>query len=228
MKQWLNDNRIYLEIGSALVFGIASIFVAIAANIVSQSQLEIAKIQLEPHIFVSETYLLDEAGIATETILEVHNAGAPIYGLNLNTRTFYTVSTSSGTVWIPVNGYYNASFQLQAVVGKLAEVRGANNNSVYGEVYRQQLHSDDDAILHYAELGRTTITRVSYETRAKEAAEEYFVGESRSDDPWVKEAFRSHRKVWPLEINKLDWPAIIEATQKVRNEAPKLVKDSGF
>ncbi len=44
----------------------------------------------------------------------------------------------------------------------------------------------------------------------------------------LKDAFRSHRAVWPLAINELDWPAIIEATQKVRNGAPNLVKGRGF
>ena len=44
----------------------------------------------------------------------------------------------------------------------------------------------------------------------------------------LKEAFRSHRVVWPLAINELDWPAIIEVTQKVRNGAPNIVKGRGF
>lgn len=99
---------------------------------------------------------------------------------------------------------------------------------VFGEVYSQQLNSDQDAKLGYAELGRTTIMRVSYETREKEVTEEYFVGERRSDDPWVKEAFRLHGDYWPLEINNLDWTAIVEATLKTRNDAPNLVRDGGF
>jgi hypothetical protein len=44
----------------------------------------------------------------------------------------------------------------------------------------------------------------------------------------LKEAFRSHRVVSPLAINELNCPAIIEATQKVRNGAPNLAKGSGF
>ena len=228
MKQWLNENKIYFEIGSTLVFGLASVFVAVAANNVSQNQLEIAKIQLEPLIFVSEKYLTNETGIATETFLEVNNAGAPIYGFSVDTRTFYTVSTNSETVWIPVNGYYYATFELDAVDGELAEVRGENNNSIFWEVYSQQLNSDHDANLGYAEIRRMTITRVSYETREKEGAEEFFVGEERSDDPWVREAFGLHDDYWLLEIGELDWPAVIEATLKIRNDAPNFVRDRGF
>ncbi|MEP4902172.1 MAG: hypothetical protein ABJX82_10240, partial [Paracoccaceae bacterium] len=137
MKQWLEENKIYFEIGSALVFGVASFIVAVAANKVSQNQLEIAKIQLEPLIFISEKYLKDDAGVAVETILEINNAGAPIYGFSVDTRTFYTVSTGSETIWIPVSGYYDATFELDAVDGKLAEVRGLNNNTAFGEVYSQ-------------------------------------------------------------------------------------------
>ena len=228
MKQWLNDNKVYFEVGSTLVFGIASVLVAVAANNVSQSQLEIAKIQLEPHIYVSEKYLLDISGVATETFLEINNAGAPIYGFTVDTKTFYTVATNSETFWVPVNGYYYATFKLDAVDGKLAEVRGANNNLIYGEFYRQQLNSDHDANLGYAELGRKTVSRVSYESREKEVEEEYFVGEKRSDDPWVREAFRLHSEFWPLEIKNLDWSATIEATLKVKSDAPNLVKEGGF
>lgn len=228
MKRWLNENKIYFEIGSTFVFGIASVFVAVAANNVSESQLEIAKIQLEPLIFISEKYLQDDTGVATETFLEINNAGAPVYGFSVDTRTFYTVSTSSETIWIPVNGYYYATFELDAVDGKLAEVRGLNNNLAFGGVYSQQLKSDDDANLGYAELGRTTVTRVSYKARNKEVAEEYFSGEKGSDDPWVKNAFRLHRGYWPLEVDNLDWPTIVEATLKIRSDAPHFVRDDGF
>ncbi|MEP4338180.1 MAG: hypothetical protein ABJ360_17710, partial [Roseobacter sp.] len=108
------------------------------------------------------------------------------------------------------------------------EVRGLNNNTAFGEVYSQHLNSDDDANLGYAKLGRATITRVSYETRRKEAAEEYFIGEEGSDDPWVKNAFHSYGDYWPMEIGKVDWPAIIDTTLKIRNDVPNFVRDGGF
>ncbi|MCI5095721.1 MAG: hypothetical protein MRY77_05360 [Rhodobacteraceae bacterium] len=228
MKQWLNDNKIYFEIGSTLVFGIASVLVAVAANNVSQNQLEVAKIQLAPLIFVSEKYFRDEAGVATETYLEVKNAGAPIYGFSVATRTFYIVSTSSGEFWVPVNGYYSVIFELDAVEETLAEVRGTNNNFVFSETYLQQLKSDHDPILGYAEFERTTLTRVSYETREKEVAVEFFVGEQRSDDPWIEEAFGLHNDHVPLEVSKLDWPAVVEAALTLRTTSPKLIRYGGF
>lgn len=230
MKKWLTENKVFFEIGSALVFGAASVLVAISANKVAQSQLEIAEIQLQPLIYVSEKYLQDEAGIAVETILEVNNAGAPVYGFSVDTRTFYTVSTNSETIWIPVSGYYIANFELNAVDGKLAEVRGVNNNLAFGKLNLQQADSkDDDEVFGYAELRRVTITRVRYETRMKEDIEEYFVGKDGTDDPWVKDAFLSfYNHQWPIEINKADWPAIVDAALKIKSDTPNFVRHSGF
>ena len=228
MKKWLTENKIFFEIGSTILFGAASIFLAFAANSVSQNQLEIAKIQLEPHIFISEKYLRDEAGVATESFIEVTNAGAPIHGFSVDTKTFYTVTTNSESIWIPVVGYYYATFELDAVIGKLAEVRGRNNNSTFAEVYLQQLSSDHDTKLGYAELGRTTIVRVRYETRQKEIVEEYFVDERRSDESWAKEMFRLQSDHLSMEITELDWPEILEASLKIKDDAPFYVREGGF
>lgn len=179
-------------------------------------------------MFVSEKYLRDEAGGATETFIEITNAGAPIHGFSVDTKTFYTVTTSSESIWIPVVGYYYATFELDAVVGKLAEVRGRNNNSTFAEVYLQHLSSDHDTELGYAELGRTTIVRVRYETRQKEIVEEYFVEERRSDESWVEEMFRLHSNHLSMEITELGWPEILEASLKIKDEAPFYVREGGF
>jgi hypothetical protein len=229
VKKWLNENKVFFEIGSALTFGIASVIIAISANRVSQSQLEIAEIQLKPLIYISEKYLNDEAGMAVETILEINNAGAPVYEFSVDTRTFYTVSTNSETIWVPVSGYYYGQFELKAVDGKLAEVRGMNNNSVFAQLNLQHVHSKDDENFGYTELRRVTVTRVSYETRRNEDIEEYFVGEDGSDDPWVKEAFLSfYDHNWPIDINKADWPAVVNAALKIKKDTPIFVRNSGF
>lgn len=165
MKQWLTDNKIFFEFISTVLFGLASIALGVASYTVAQSQLKIARIQLEPHITVAEKYLLDEAGIAKETVLEIFNAGAPIYGFFVDNKVFYTVSTNEETFGVPVTGYYYVTFNLDSVTGKLAELRGSNNNMFYGNTYSQQINSDWNEVLGYAEVGRTSITRVVYETR---------------------------------------------------------------
>jgi hypothetical protein len=104
VRNWLHSNKIYFEIGSSLVFGVASIFVAVAANDVSKRQLEISKIQLEPLIYIGEKYSAGEGGSAANTILEVNNTGAPVYGFSVDAKTFYAVVNASEEIWIPVEG----------------------------------------------------------------------------------------------------------------------------
>ena len=132
------------------------------------------------------------------------------------------------TVWIPVTGYYYATFKSAAVTGKLAEVRGTNNNTAFAETYARYLDSSKHGELDHTELLRVTIVRVSYETRSQEKSERYFLGETLSDDLWVKEMFQSHNAYWPLEVNELDWSDIVEAALIIKNEVPSLISGGEF
>jgi hypothetical protein len=114
------------------------------------------------------------------------------------------------------------------VVGKLAEVRGKDNNLTFSEVYNQQLTSDTDVRLGCSAIERKTITRFVYETREKKAAEEYFVGEERSDEQWVKDMFSSHQAYRGEDIRTFDWSAVVEAAIKIKADATFLVLEGGF
>lgn len=125
-------------------------------------------------------------------------------------------------------GYYNATFKMDAVSGKLAEVRGVNNNNDFADLYKEHMNLSTFGELGHTELARVTIVQILYETRSREIFEEYFIGETHREEPRVKEMFQSHSVFWALEVSELKWSNIVEAALKIRTDAPVLIREERY
>lgn len=228
MKKWLTNNKIYFETALAILFGGVSLYIGFVANQVSKNQLQIARLELSPFISIRERYSIDDAGFATDTYIEINNDGAPVRNSSVSAHTFYAISTGQNTVWIPINGYYDTSYRMAAVSGKIAEFHGLGNNTSYHDIYVQHLNLSDENRLNLTELQRVTIVKVEYETKTRETFEDYFLSGNLNSEPWVEFLFDHHSDHWPLERRGLQWKQLEEAYYEILNEAPNLVRDGRF
>ncbi len=96
-----------------LIVSIAALYVSYNSYKVSENQLSVSRVSVEPHFYVDEIPLIDEkTGSVYERELKVFNIGSPVANIKTTVRTFYEVDDFGqiGKKLIPLNGYYYASF----------------------------------------------------------------------------------------------------------------------
>ncbi len=100
-----------------LIVSIAALYVSYNSYKVSENQLSVSRVSVEPHFYVDEIPLIDEkTGSVYERELKVFNIGSPVANIKTTVRTFYEVDDFGqiGKKLIPLNGYYYASFPIAA------------------------------------------------------------------------------------------------------------------
>lgn len=113
-----------------LIVSIAALIVAYNSYLISQSQLNVATIGVEPHFYVDEVPIYDEKRSSWhERELKVFNVGAPAANISTSVNTFYKVKDYGeiGEKLIPLSGYYYASFRTGEPKGKLSTHIGKKN-----------------------------------------------------------------------------------------------------
>jgi len=60
MKNFLIDNKIYFDTVSSILIGVAALMVAYASYTVSEQQLLLAEVSLQPHFHVETSYTFDQ------------------------------------------------------------------------------------------------------------------------------------------------------------------------
>jgi len=113
-----------------LIVSIAALIVAYNSYLISQSQLNVATIGVEPHFYVDEVPIYDEKTSSWhERELKIFNVGAPAANISTSVNTFYKVKDYGeiGEKLIPLSGYYYASFRTGEPKGKLSTHIGKKN-----------------------------------------------------------------------------------------------------
>ncbi len=108
----------------------AALMVAYNSYVISQNQLLISTKGVEPHFYVSEVPLYDEKTKSWyERELKVFNIAAPVANVNISVRSYYKINDYGeyGERWIPLSGYYYASFATGEPTGLLSTFKGMNN-----------------------------------------------------------------------------------------------------
>ena len=113
-----------------LIVSVAALIVAYNSYSIAQSQLNVATIGVEPHFYVDEVPIYDEATKSWhERELKIFNVGAPAANISTNVSTFYKVNGYGeiGERLIPLSGYYYAVFRTGEPKGKLSTHIGRKN-----------------------------------------------------------------------------------------------------
>lgn len=108
----------------------AALLVSYNSYLISQNQLLVSTKSVEPHFYVSEVPLYDEKTKTWfERELKVFNIAAPVANVSTSVKSYYKVNDYGeiGEKWIPLIGYYYASFATGEPTGLLTTFKGMNN-----------------------------------------------------------------------------------------------------
>lgn len=120
---------IFKKITPVLV-SVAALIVAYYSYVISENQLFVSTIGVEPHFYVDDVPLYDEKAQSwNEHELKIFNVGAPVANIRTTVNSFYLVDDlkEKGKKWIPIIGYYYASFRTGEPTGKITTHKGYNN-----------------------------------------------------------------------------------------------------
>ncbi len=113
-----------------IIVSIAALYVSYNSYKISENQLSVSRVSVEPHFYVDEIPLIDEkTGSVYERELKVFNIGSPVANIKTTVRTFYEVDDFGqvGKKLIPLSGYYYASFPTGEPEGLIATHKGYEN-----------------------------------------------------------------------------------------------------
>ncbi|MGY6417318.1 hypothetical protein [Vibrio parahaemolyticus] len=113
-----------------IIVSIAALYVSYNSYKISENQLSVSRVSVEPHFYVDEIPLIDEkTGSVYERELKVFNIGSPVANIRTTVRTFYEVDDFGqvGKKLIPLSGYYYASFPTGEPEGLIATHKGYEN-----------------------------------------------------------------------------------------------------
>jgi len=113
-----------------VIVSVAALIVAYQSYRISENQLAISTVRVQPHFYVDEVAIYDEKAESwTERELKVFNIGAPVANIRPMINSFYKINDYKdvGEKWIPINGYYFAAFRTGEPKGKISTHKGYKN-----------------------------------------------------------------------------------------------------
>jgi len=113
-----------------ILVSLAALYVAYNSYLISENQLAISQVAVEPHFYVSEIALIEEKTRSVyEREIKVFNIGAPVANISTGVTSFYELDDAGtiGKQWIPINGYYYGSFRTGEPKGLIATHKGVDN-----------------------------------------------------------------------------------------------------
>ncbi|KAB7710346.1 hypothetical protein GBN32_10800 [Plesiomonas shigelloides] len=145
MKTWLEKNRVYFETIAPVLISIAALFVSVSSFILTNQQLNLAKVEHQPNFYLKESYLFDsEKGFANETELRIINSGAEVSNFNKKVISFleleFYADKGRHISHIPVYGYYDTTFKETEPKGEIALIKGHMNNSIFNDLYKKNIN----------------------------------------------------------------------------------------
>ncbi len=210
-----------INVLSAILIGIASLFVSVASYQVSKQQTEVSKIEHTPFLYISNSYLWDEKGteILQET-LNVHNIGAPVANVSIDIQELLSIEHKNSTgeyvkSILPLVGYYFVNQNTSSPKDLLGKSWGHEN---YKRV--SDLHTDVRKNKYYQKRGVVSlkviaVVKVEYLNRLREKQVEYFIND---DTVGVNEyeEYRKHREsLKRIDIDEITADSLFELLDEI-------------
>lgn len=161
LRLFLERNKIFFEVFSYLIIGIAGIYFSFTQWKTNQQQIEMQTSELQPIFRITFTLYKDTlSNVYNTEIFEIYNDGKPLKSFDYDIQTFYKIDYISQkkninkSFSIPIVGFYFAQFPLHNSTGLLLRGFLKNNNSdfkrVYDECMNQSTDSDFYNVSHYS------------------------------------------------------------------------------
>jgi hypothetical protein len=176
-KNWLQGNKIFFEIGSAVCIGLASLCVSFFSWRTSEAQLNVAQAALTPNIYIKTEFQLDPADQKyNDDVLQVTNSGGALHNASLLVASFIRVRIYGDGeprfVYVPVTGYYFTEYSTGEPTGVLATFTGYHNNKRYSDLFRSSIGDGESSGV---EIQLVRVVKVEYIDHLDQKKTLYFI-----------------------------------------------------
>ena len=166
MKIWLEKNKIYIEVFSFVILGLASIIVAGLSWKTSEKELEILRLEHQPIINIKRNY----AG-ELESIL-IENVGYHLFDQKVNIQSFYEISPESyaqskySIKYLCIMDLYKLVYETDNTVGRIASIYSSDNSYKEKKRITSEFYSHPDYLDF--KLNLKSIVKIDYRDELKE------------------------------------------------------------
>jgi len=230
LVEYLLSKRDVIDIGSKILTGLASILLGIASLVVmwvqmnlQSHQLELAKIDSAPNIYLDETALFDDKQKKyTEDIMRVINSGGDLSKYSVLVRSFIEIdlykSNQESKKFVPIMGYYFASSNTDDPSGVLSTHLGHLNRHHMSRINAQTLSQAFKDEFGYHEFTLRHVVKVRYVTKfGEQKVDLFYDGQpalSKGEVDNVISLLERHSKAefphGPLDIEKVSAGEIMQ------------------
>lgn len=216
MKKFLENNKIYFEMTSSIMFGAAALFISLAAYHLSKEQLEVSKISSKPHFYIEEVLIKDpKTKKYNDAELYIKNAGVAAYNINVKTYEFIEVQyfdKEKEDKKILISGYYSAQLSKHSPVGLVSTLIGPGNNEAMAKLDSSSLdyiQKNDD----YFEFKLVSLVVISYLDKFNEKKTEYFLNRSQVDRSEIDKLIRIGKNQFPVNLRMATVEFLLETAK---------------
>ncbi len=218
IRAWLERNKVFFEIFSSSLLGVAAIYVAYVSYLVSESQLRISKIGTQPHFYIETTLYQDSKSLSYDDVeMRLFNEGAAVNNINVDVKSFIKVNLFQegvNPIYVPVTGYYFAQFPNHSPIGLITTFKGHKNNHHASKLYSAILNPEVMKGHPYFEITFVHITTINYLSPLGDKHDVVFLNREQVDKVAVKKIIEKYNQFYPLDIENLTVDTLLESANE--------------
>jgi hypothetical protein len=166
-RSLLQRNKIFFEVFSYLVIGIAGVYFSYSQWDTNRKQVAMQKSEMQPVFRITFTLYKDSlSGVYNTEMFEIYNDGKPIKSFNYKIDTYYEIEHISQeknikrTCFIPILGFYWAQFPTDNFMGKLSSGFLTNNNLECDRVYQECMQQSKGTEFYF--INKFSLIKIDY------------------------------------------------------------------
>lgn len=207
MKSFLERNKIYFEIFTSLLFGLAALFVSLASYRISNQQLALNSQAQQPHFSVQTSYIFNPGTQKyDETQLYVNNVSGFAYNIHCQVYSFIALTLSVDgkreTSLVPLIGYYPVSHRTDSSVGTLFVFSGGANNARYIGLENSLRNEPLPVNKSFVESKLENLVTIDYLDTTNVKHTSYFLDGEAIEEDEAKKKLEDYGAMKPLDIEK--------------------------
>lgn len=207
VREWLLRNKVFFEVGAAVLIGGTSLVVSWAALRVSERTLTATQVAALPHFALSKRARYDaNTSKFIEETLVLNNHGAPVFNLSWNVRTFLVFERfrpSAARTYVPLVAYYFAQYPTASPTGELSSIVGHENLRKFAKLYAEALDGKNIDPDYSAVPSQVTFSVVTYEDRLGRKERAYFRDYTKVEESVAKPFFDLSAKTRGVDIDSV-------------------------
>lgn len=196
---WTCKNKVYFEILSSLIFGVASLLVAIASYTVSKETLTATEAQIIPDFTVSITQKLNpDTQKYDDTILYLSNHGGVAHNINFSHKTFIQINKN---YYLPITGYFFVTVRTGNVRDEILISFSPKNNKIFWDLHMNVIHYNTGKQPNdMMSIDIVTLSIVKYTDILNNDHSNYFLNETKVTKNSIATLLETYEKSIPIDI----------------------------